>query len=268
MFLKDTNGDGKADERRIVLHGFGTEDSHHAIHAFTWGAGGGLFFQEGTFLHSQVETPYGPVRLENAGVYRYEPRTEKLERVRVVLVCEPVGPRRRWLGPALHLGRVERQQLLGRRLLRPCRTSAQAADDEGVDEHQGPSDGRNRVRPEPPVSRQRAGEFPHQQRHRIPRHQAVQGRGRRLGVRGHRNRTAPSIVRYELPSRRPAIWSGRRALHHRLVQPARGSYAVLAAGCPTRQDTRAHLARHREGQGAERVAADPRRVRSKRSWNC
>ena len=78
MFLKDTNGDGKADERRIVLHGFGTEDSHHAIHAFTWGAGGGLFFQEGTFLHSQVETPYGPVRLENAGVYRYEPRTEKL----------------------------------------------------------------------------------------------------------------------------------------------------------------------------------------------
>jgi glucose/arabinose dehydrogenase/azurin len=79
MFLKDTDGDGKADERRVVLHGFGTEDSHHAIHAFTWGAGGGLFFQEGTFLHSQVETPYGPVRLENAGVFRYEPRTEKLD---------------------------------------------------------------------------------------------------------------------------------------------------------------------------------------------
>jgi glucose/arabinose dehydrogenase/azurin len=79
MFLEDTNGDDKADERRIVLHGFGTEDSHHAIHAFTWGAGGGLFFQEGTFLHSQVETPYGPVRLENAGVYRYDSRTEKLD---------------------------------------------------------------------------------------------------------------------------------------------------------------------------------------------
>ena len=78
-FLKDTDGDGKADERTVILHGFGTEDSHHAIHAFTWGAGGGLFFQEGTFLHSQVETPYGPVRLENAGVYRYEPRTEKLD---------------------------------------------------------------------------------------------------------------------------------------------------------------------------------------------
>jgi azurin len=78
MFLRDTNGDDRADERRIILHGFGTEDSHHAIHAFQWDPGGGLHFQEGTFLHSQVETPYGPVRVENAAVFRYEPRTEKL----------------------------------------------------------------------------------------------------------------------------------------------------------------------------------------------
>lgn len=78
MFLRDTDGDDRADERRIVLHGFGTEDSHHALSAFTWGPGGGLYFQEGTFLHSQVETPYGPVRVENAAVFRYEPRTEKL----------------------------------------------------------------------------------------------------------------------------------------------------------------------------------------------
>jgi azurin len=78
VFLRDTNGDDRADERRIVLHGFGTEDSHHAIHTFTWGPGGGLYFQEGTFLHSQVETPYGPVRLRDAGVFRYEPRTEQL----------------------------------------------------------------------------------------------------------------------------------------------------------------------------------------------
>lgn len=78
MFLRDTDGDDKADERRIILHGFGTEDSHHAIHAFTWGPEGGLYFQEGTFLHSQVETPYGPVRVEEGAVWRYEPRTERL----------------------------------------------------------------------------------------------------------------------------------------------------------------------------------------------
>jgi glucose/arabinose dehydrogenase/azurin len=79
MFMKDTNGDGKADERRILLHGFGTEDSHHSIHAWQWGPDGALYFQEGTFLHSQVETPFGPRRMAYAGVWRYEPRTEKLD---------------------------------------------------------------------------------------------------------------------------------------------------------------------------------------------
>lgn len=79
VFLKDTDGDDVADVRETILHGFGTEDSHHAISAFVWGPGGALYFQEGTFHHSQVETPYGPVRLENAGVFRFEPKTFKLE---------------------------------------------------------------------------------------------------------------------------------------------------------------------------------------------
>jgi glucose/arabinose dehydrogenase len=78
VFLKDTNGDGRADHREVILHGFGTEDSHHAIHAFTWGPDGALYFQEGTFHHSQVETPHGPVRVENGAVFRYEPHTAKL----------------------------------------------------------------------------------------------------------------------------------------------------------------------------------------------
>jgi azurin len=78
MFLQDTNGDDRADVRRVILHGFGTEDSHHSIHAYTWGPDGALYFQEGTFLHSQVETPYGPVRVDYAAVFRFEPRTEKL----------------------------------------------------------------------------------------------------------------------------------------------------------------------------------------------
>ena len=79
IFLKDTTGDGVADHREIVLHGFDSADSHHSISAFTWGPDGALYFQEGTFHHSQIETPYGPQRLVNAGVFRYEPRTEKLD---------------------------------------------------------------------------------------------------------------------------------------------------------------------------------------------
>jgi glucose/arabinose dehydrogenase/azurin len=79
VFLRDTNGDGVADERRIIHHGFGTGDSHHSIHAFTWGPDGALYFQEGTFHYTQTETPYGPIRVRDAGIFRYEPRTEKLE---------------------------------------------------------------------------------------------------------------------------------------------------------------------------------------------
>jgi glucose/arabinose dehydrogenase len=78
VFLKDTDGDDKADTREILLGGFDSADSHHAISAFTFDPGGALYFQEGTFHHSQVESPYGPTRLVNAGVFRYEPRTDKL----------------------------------------------------------------------------------------------------------------------------------------------------------------------------------------------
>lgn len=79
VFLKDTDGDGKADVREVILTGFGTEDSHHAIHTFSYGPDGALYFNEGTFLNSQVETPYGPVRSYEGATYRYEPRTGKLE---------------------------------------------------------------------------------------------------------------------------------------------------------------------------------------------
>ena len=79
MFLEDTDGDDRADRREILLHGFGTEDSHHSISAFTWDPGGALYFQEGTFHHSQIETPYGPVRLVDAGVFRFEPKRHWLE---------------------------------------------------------------------------------------------------------------------------------------------------------------------------------------------
>lgn len=78
LFLKDTDGDGKADHREVVLTGFATEDNHHSISAWRWGPGGWLYFQEGTFMHSQVETPYGTVRLENGGVFQFHPRTRRL----------------------------------------------------------------------------------------------------------------------------------------------------------------------------------------------
>ena len=78
MFLPDADGDDRADSRELILNGFDSADSHHSCGAFEWGVDGALYMLEGTFHHSQIETPYGLVRLANAGCYRYEPRTEKL----------------------------------------------------------------------------------------------------------------------------------------------------------------------------------------------
>ncbi len=78
LFLKDTDGDLRADVRRVVLSGFGTEDSHHSISAWRWGPGGWLYFQEGTFLHSQVLTPHGVVRMQNGGVFQFRPDRREL----------------------------------------------------------------------------------------------------------------------------------------------------------------------------------------------
>ncbi len=77
-FLKDTNGDDRADVRKQLLSGFGTEDSHHALHDFAWTPDGDLIFRESIFHHSQVETPYGPVRQQNSGWFRFTPRTHRL----------------------------------------------------------------------------------------------------------------------------------------------------------------------------------------------
>jgi putative heme-binding domain-containing protein len=80
VFLKDTKGEGKADVRVRVLEGIDSADTHHTANSFALDPGGALYFQEGTFHHTQVETPYGPpVRNANAGVFRYEPRTQKFE---------------------------------------------------------------------------------------------------------------------------------------------------------------------------------------------
>ena len=80
MFLKDTNGDDHADIRERVLSGLDSADTHHTSNSFQLDPGGALYFQEGTFHQTQVETPYGPpVRCSNAGVFRYEPKSQKFE---------------------------------------------------------------------------------------------------------------------------------------------------------------------------------------------
>jgi putative heme-binding domain-containing protein len=87
-FLKNTKastgpqlatGDvGQADYRRAILAGFGTEDTHHIVHAFHWGPDGRLYFNQSIYIHTALETPTGTKRLYGGGVWRFDPRTMDL----------------------------------------------------------------------------------------------------------------------------------------------------------------------------------------------
>ncbi len=114
--LEDTDGDGKADEskvfaegldmpigfalaeggayvgeedklvfidrdgrKEVVLRGFGTGDTHQNISNFTWGPDGNLYFSQGLHCYSRVETPWGIVRGDTAGFFRFDPNSLRLE---------------------------------------------------------------------------------------------------------------------------------------------------------------------------------------------
>ncbi|MBT3615235.1 MAG: hypothetical protein HN524_04545, partial [Verrucomicrobia bacterium] len=79
LHLRDTNGDGKADKTRVVMSGFGTEDTHHILHTLRWGFDGRLYFNQSIYIRTHMETPHEVLRLESGGVWRLRPETLKAE---------------------------------------------------------------------------------------------------------------------------------------------------------------------------------------------
>ncbi|MCY2966681.1 MAG: sorbosone dehydrogenase, partial [Planctomycetota bacterium] len=79
VHLADTDGDGKADVKRVILSGFGTEDTHHIIHTFRWGVEGLLHFNQSIYIHSHIETPWGVRRLGGGGIWQLRPESSRLE---------------------------------------------------------------------------------------------------------------------------------------------------------------------------------------------
>jgi len=69
----------KADKKRIVLSGFGTEDTHHIIHTFRWGPDCHLYFNQSIYIHSHIETPTGVKRLNAGGIWRFNPDKTQLD---------------------------------------------------------------------------------------------------------------------------------------------------------------------------------------------
>lgn len=91
VLLRDKDGDDRADSKEMILRGFDPHDSHHSINAFSADASGAIYLAEGVFLHSEIETAYGPRRGVNAGVWRFDPKTQRLERYSQASYANPWG---------------------------------------------------------------------------------------------------------------------------------------------------------------------------------
>jgi putative heme-binding domain-containing protein len=90
LHFTDTHGVGHADQRRVVLSGFGTEDTHHMVHTLAWGPDGMLYFDQSIYIHSHIETPNGVVRLNSGGIFHLRPPSMQLD-VFLRGFCNPWG---------------------------------------------------------------------------------------------------------------------------------------------------------------------------------
>jgi len=80
-YVRDTSGKmEKANWKERILTGMDAADSHHETNSICYEPGGALYFSDGVFLRSEVETPTGVIRNFNGAIYRFEPQTYKFER--------------------------------------------------------------------------------------------------------------------------------------------------------------------------------------------
>ena len=85
-FLKDSDGDDKADVKIRMLQGVSSADSHHTANAVVIGPDGWLYWSRGIFNTASMETPTKTYRSGASGVHRFNPRTFEIE------FHFPIGP--------------------------------------------------------------------------------------------------------------------------------------------------------------------------------
>ena len=85
-FLKDTDGDDRADVKIRMLQGISSADTHHSANALVVGADGWLYYSRGIFNVANFETPTQTFRSGKSGVHRFNPRTFEFE------FHFPIGP--------------------------------------------------------------------------------------------------------------------------------------------------------------------------------
>ena len=82
LFLQDTDGDGKADRREVVVTGFGRDDTHELPNSLTWGPDGWLYGLNGVFNRSHVKSG-GKEFHFTCALFRIHPKTREFQ-----LFCE------------------------------------------------------------------------------------------------------------------------------------------------------------------------------------
>lgn len=83
LFYPDKDQNDLPDgEPEILLDGWGWQDTHETLNAFTWGPDGWLYGCHGVFTHSKVGTPGTPDEERipiNAGLWRFHPVAREFE---------------------------------------------------------------------------------------------------------------------------------------------------------------------------------------------
>jgi len=77
-FLKDMDGDDRADVKERIFHGLDSADTHHTANSFVMSPGGKFYFSRGIFHAENFETPRGPTKrfgTGGTGVYEWDPVT-------------------------------------------------------------------------------------------------------------------------------------------------------------------------------------------------
>ena len=83
LFIPDKDGDDRPDgPPRVVLDGWGYQDTHEMLNSFTWGPDGWLYGCHGVFTNSRVGKPGTPDKDRiplNGAIWRYHPTKERFE---------------------------------------------------------------------------------------------------------------------------------------------------------------------------------------------
>lgn len=83
LFYPDADADDRPDgEPEILLDGWGWQDTHETLNAFTWGPDGWLYGCHGVFTHSRVGKPGTPDDQRqpiNAGLWRFHPVSKEFQ---------------------------------------------------------------------------------------------------------------------------------------------------------------------------------------------